>query len=103
MGLKPTSKRQRVSCGDSLLVVIESVEREGGKSFVGTTRFPPGRSSKQVDARIGVDGKVAGKWTLTAAPEGWERIRDWSGETGRNPEEAKAVETKGPPRRLRTP
>ena len=35
--LRPTSKRQRVSCGDSLLVVVESVGRGGGKSFLGTT------------------------------------------------------------------
>ena len=65
--LAPTSKRQRVSCGDSLLVVVESVGRGGGKSFVGTTRFPPGRSGKQVDVRIGVYGRGAGKWTLQDA------------------------------------
>ena len=52
--LAPTSKRQRVSCGDSLLVVVESVGRGSGKSFVDTTRFSPERSSKQVGVRIGV-------------------------------------------------
>ena len=90
--LRPTSKRQRVSCGDSLLVVVESVGRGGGKSFVGTTRFPPGRSGKQVDVRIGVYGKGAGKWTLKAAREEWERIRDWSRETGRHPKERRRQE-----------
>ena len=102
--LKPTSKRQRVSCGDSLLVVVESIGRVGGKSFVGKTRFPPGRSGKQVDVRIGVYGKGAGKWTLKAAREEWERIRDWSRETGRHPEERRRQEiAKDPPRRFRTP
>ena len=94
--LRPTSKRQRVSCGDSLLVVVESVGRGSGKSFVGTTRFPPGRSGKQVDVRIGVYGKGAGKWTLKAAREEWERIRDWSREAGRHPKEAKAGDDQGP-------
>ena len=98
--LRPTSKRQRVSCGDSLLVVVESVGRGGGKSFVGTTRFPPGRSGKQVDVRIGVYGKGAGKWTLKAAREEWERIRDWSRETGRHPKEAKAGDDQGPSKTL---
>ena len=98
--LRPTSKRQRVSCGDSLLVVVESVGRGGGKSFVGTTRFPPGRSGKQVDVRIGVYGKGAGKWTLMAAREEWERIRDWSRETGRHPKEAKAGDDQGPSKTL---
>ena len=86
--LRPTSKRQRVSCGDSLLVVVESVGRGGGKSFVGTTRFPPGRSGKQVDDRIGVYTKGAGKWTQKAIREEWERIRDWSRETERHPKDA---------------
>ena len=44
--LAPTFKRQRVSCGGSLLVVVESVGRGGGESFLGRTRFPPGRSGK---------------------------------------------------------
>ena len=98
--LAPTSKRQRVSCGDSLLVVVESVGRGGGKSFVGTTRFPPGRSGKQVDVRIGVYGRGAGKWTLLAARKEWERIRDWSREAGRDPREARAGEDQGPSKTL---
>ena len=85
---------------DSLLVVVESVGRGGGKSFVGTTRFPPGRSDTQVDVRIGVYGKGAGKWTLKAAREEWERRRDWSRETGRHPKEAKAGDDQGPSKTL---
>ena len=67
---------------------------------MGTTRFPPGRSGKQVDVRIGVYGKGAGKWTLKAAREEWERIRDWSRETGRHPKEAKAGGDQGPSKTL---
>ena len=78
-----------VSAGDSLFVVIESVGKGGGKSFIGRTRFPPGRSGKQVEVRIGPYGRGAGKWTLKAAREKWESIRTWSRETGRDPRELK--------------
>ena len=58
-----TDKRQRISCGESLLLIVESEKRGGGKSFVGTTRFPSGRKGKQVDVRIGVFGKKVGQFT----------------------------------------
>ena len=53
-----------ISCGESLLLIVESEKRGGGKSLVGTTRFPSGRKGKQVDVRIGVFGKKAGQFTL---------------------------------------
>ena len=59
-----TDKRQRISCGESLLLIVESEKRGGGKSFVGTTRFPSGRKGKQVDVRIGVFVKKVGQFTL---------------------------------------
>ena len=86
-GLKADAKRKVVSAGDSLFVVVESVGKGGGKSFIGRTRFPPGRSGKQVEVRIGPYGKGAGKWTLKAAREKRESIRTWSRETGRYPRE----------------
>ena len=76
--IKATSKRQRISCGNSLLLIVEAETRGGGKSFVGTTRFPPGRGGKQVDVRIGVYGKKVGQFTLKAAQDLWDEIRDWS-------------------------
>ena len=85
--LKAGAKRKVVSAGDSLFVVVESVGKGGGKSFIGRTRFPPGRSGKQVEVRIGPYGRGAGKWTLKAAREKWESIRTWSRETGRDPRE----------------
>ena len=98
--LKPTDKRQKKGVGDSLFVVVESVGRGGGKSFIGRTRFPPGRSGKEVEVRIGVYGRGAGKWTLLAARKEWERIRDWSRESGRDPREARAGEDQGPSKAL---
>ena len=98
--LKPTDKRQKKGVGDSLFVVVESVGRGGGKSFIGRTRFPPGRSGKEVEVRIGVYGRGAGKWTLLAARKEWERIRDWSRESGRDPREARAGEDQGPSKTL---
>ena len=88
-GLKADAKRKVVSAGDSLFVVVESVGKGGGKSFIGRTRFPPGRSGKQVEVRIGPYGRGAGKWTLKSAREKWESIRTWSRETGRDPRELK--------------
>ena len=107
-GLNAGAKRKVVSAGDFLFVVVESVGKGGGKSFIGRTRFPPGRSGKQVEVRIGPYGKGAGKWTLKAAREKWESIRTWSRETGRDPRELKrGIEAQmvreAPPRSFRTP
>ena len=76
--MKADAKRKVVSAGDSLFVVVESVGKGGGKSFIGRTRFPPGRSGKQVEVRIGPYGKGAGKWTLKAAREKWESMPNQS-------------------------
>ena len=98
--LAPTFNSKRFSFGDSLLVAFESVGKGGGKSFVGRTRFPPGRSGKQVEVRIGPYGRGAGKWTLKAAREEWERIRTWSKDTGRDPREMKKGADQGPSKTL---
>ena len=74
--LKAGPKRMVVGAGNSLFVVVESVGKGGGKSFVGRTRFPPGMSGRQVEVRIGTYGRGGGKWTLKAAREEWERIKD---------------------------
>ena len=46
--LTPGTKRMVVGAGNSLFVVVESVGKGGGKSFVGITRFPPGGGGKSV-------------------------------------------------------
>ena len=84
--------RRSVSVGNSLILVIESESRGGGKSFEGRMRFPPGRKGKQVPVRIGVYGKGLGKWSLREARDEWDRIKTWSRETGRDPRELKKEE-----------
>ena len=90
--LKAGPRKQNVSVGDSLLLVIESETRGGGKSFEGRLRFPPGRQGKQIPVRIGVYGKGVGKWSLREAREEWDRIRSWSRENNRDPRELKKEE-----------
>jgi integrase len=92
--LKAGERRQSKSVGDSLILVIESVAKGGGKSFEGRMRFPPGRQGKQVPVRIGTYGKGLGKWTLKEAREEWDRIRAWSKQTGLDPRELKRQEQK---------
>jgi integrase len=92
--LKAGERRQSKSVGDSLILVIESIARGGGKSFEGRMRFPPGRQGKQVPVRIGPYGKGLGKWTLKEAREEWDRIRAWSKQTGLDPRDLKRQEQK---------
>jgi len=92
--LKAGERRQSKSVGDSLILVIESVAKGGGKSFEGRMRFPPGRQGKQVPVRIGPYGKGLGKWTLKEARDEWDRIRAWSKQTGLDPRELKRQEQK---------
>ena len=98
--LKAGPKRMVVGAGNSLFVVVESVGKGGGKSFLGITRFPPGGGGKRVEVRIGPYGKGAGKWALKAAREEWENIRTWSRDTGRDPREMKKGADQGPSKTL---
>ena len=93
--MKADAKRKVVSAGDSLYVVVESVGKGGGNSFLGITRFPPVGDGKRVEVRIGPYGRCAGKWTLKAAREKFESIRAWSRETGRDPRELKRGQNTG--------
>lgn len=84
-----TDKRQKKSCGDSLFLIVEPINKGGGKSFVGRVRFPPGRANPVVDVRIGVYGKGTGKWSLKQARDEWNAIRAWSQENGKDPRQRK--------------
>ena len=84
-----TEKRQKQSCGDSLFLVVEPINKGGGKSFMGRMRFPPGRKSPVVDVRIGVYGKGVGKWSLKEARDEWNLIRVWSKEHNKDPRDRK--------------
>lgn len=94
-GLAASEKRQTVSLGDALFLIIEPSSKGGGKSFLGRMRFPPvapKNGGKQVDVRIGVYGKGPGKWSLKDARLEWDRIRQWSKQTGRDPRDLKREE-----------
>ena len=84
-----TSKRQYIACGNALYLVVEPISKGGGKSFMGRTRFPPGRSGKQGDYRIGPYGKGSGRFSLKQAGDEWERVRTWSRENNRPPTDLK--------------
>jgi len=42
-----TDRRQLIPCGNAMYLVVEPISKGGGKSFMGRTRFPPGRKGKQ--------------------------------------------------------
>ena len=93
-----------MSAGDSLFVVVESVGKGGGKSFLGITRFPPGGGGKRVEVRIGLYGRGAGKWTLKAARESGKHQGLEQGDRQRPQRTEKRTTRCGyPPRRFRTP
>ena len=89
-----TEKRQKQSCGDSLLLVVEPINKGGGKPFVGWMRFRPGRKRPVVDVRIGVHGKGVGKWSLKEARGEWNLIRAWSKEHNKDPRDRKKTRQK---------
>ena len=68
---KHTDKRQVLSVGDSVYVVVEPVKRLknnfSGKSLIGKYRFPPSRKGKQIDIRLGLYGKGIGYKTIKEA------------------------------------
>ena len=72
--LKEGPKRIVVGAGNSLFVIVESVGKGGGKSFLGITRFPPNRSGLLRGYQIGLYGKGPGKWTLKRAKDGVNRL-----------------------------
>ena len=45
--LQPSKKIIKRGLGEGLILVVERLDRGGGKSFVGTKRFPRGRKGKE--------------------------------------------------------
>ena len=101
--LKATDKRQKASCGDSLCLLVEPINKGGGKSFVGRMRFPPGRDNPVVDVRIGVYGKGPGKWSLKEAKDEWSAIKIWSKTHNRDPRDRKREQKKALVQRTTSP
>lgn len=80
-GIVVTDKRQTISIGNSLFVMVNSKKSGGNIGFVGRTRW----KGKLIDVRIGTFGKGVGQWSLKDAKKEWERIRLWAFENKRDP------------------
>ena len=68
---KPTKKREVLSVGDGVFVVVEPIKNQVnkfiGKSLIGKCRFPPSRKGKQIDIRLGLYGRGEGYVTIKQA------------------------------------
>ena len=108
-GLKAGAKRKVVSAGDSLFVVVESVGKGGGKSFLGITRFPPGGGGKRVEVRIGPYGRGCGQMDPESSKGKVGKHQDLEQGDRQRPQRTEKRTTRGrwaredPPRRFRTP
>ena len=90
---KASKKRQRISCGGALYVIVEPLNKaNNSKSFIGNIRFPGGRSGKQIEVRIGTCGKGINQYTLKDAKKEWNRLRRLSKEQNKDPREIRRQE-----------
>ena len=83
------TRRLKRGLGGGLQVLVEPLSAGGGKYFDGRYRFPPGRSGKNKEYRIGPYGKGFGQISLKEAREEWDRIKTWSRENNRPPSDLK--------------
>ena len=88
--LLPKEKKDRVSVGDALHVLVYP---NGGKYFVWKYRFPPNRSGQFRDYQIGPYGKSPGKWTLKQAKDEVIRL-DQLRKAGEHPRLLKSESTR---------
>ena len=76
---KPSDKRQVLPVGDGVFVVIEPIKKIKnnfvGKSLIGKCRFPPSRSGKQIDIRLGLYGRGEGYITISQAKEEFIKLK----------------------------
>jgi len=89
LDLMNMDRKTRRSCGNGLLVVRDPRSKKGGLYFTGTMqRRVPGKSKPvPKECWIGVYGSNAGQYTLSAAHEKWNEIKQWSIQENRNPGE----------------
>jgi integrase len=83
--LKPTEKRQHLGCGDGLNIIIEPIQKGGGKSFEGRYSVKVDGRRKQIPVRIGVFGMKPGQYTLRMALEKWNEIKFWAKKENQDP------------------
>ena len=93
---KPSDKRQVLPVGDGVFVVIEPIKKIKnnfvGKSLIGKCRFPPSRSGKQIDIRLGLYGRGEGYITISQAKEEFIKLKKMSAELGLDPREIQKKE-----------
>ena len=86
---KPTDKRQVLPVGDAVFVVIEPIKNVinnyVGKSLIGRCKFPPERSGKSIDVRLGKYGIGEGRVSIKEAKEKFQKVRKASKAQGLDP------------------
>jgi len=89
--LNPRERTYNEKCGtnNGLILEVTSLRKGGTKCFVGRSRH----RGKQVSVYVGTFGKEHGQFSSTSeANEAWLKIKNWSKETGRNPNDFKRQE-----------
>ena len=67
-------KKTNYTDGAGLYLVVDPKVANGGKYFVGRSRYPAGRAGKQIEIRIGTFGRNAEQLTLKQARDEWQAI-----------------------------
>ncbi len=82
-------RKTRRSCGNGLLVVRDPRSKKSGLYFAGTMqRRVPGKSKPvPKECWIGVFGTNAGQYSLQAAHQKWNEIKQWSLDQDKDPGE----------------
>ena len=83
--LTPKEKRQQFGCGDGLNVVVEPIQKGGGKSFEGRYRMKVDGTTKQIPVRIGVFGSKTNQYSLRQALAKWNEIKFWAKRENQDP------------------
>jgi len=90
---RPADKRRRISCGESLYIMIEPISKAANsKSFVGNIRFPRGRKGKQIEVRIGAFGEGNNRYNLKKAKDEWDRLKRLSKKLNKDPRDIQKEE-----------
>lgn len=81
---KPTNKRQVLSVGESVFVVIEAIKKVINnyvcKSLIGKMKYPPSRQGKSIDVRLGKYGIGKDRISIKEAKEKFSEVRKESRE-----------------------
>ena len=93
--LKPTDTRYNKGVGGGLYIWVEAKKRGGGKSFYGKMYYPKGGTGKkgvkqkQVWVCLGLYGRGEDRLSISEAKDEWDKIKRWSVDNERPPNEYK--------------